>query len=384
MYFSAEHNARLAAKLFNHVRQGTTDLADDLMEIDLSVYSDPAVAAQERERIFERLPIMAAHSSQIGNPDSFITVQLNRTNVILTRQKDGGVKALVNACRHRGSTVVSQPAGKRALFTCPYHGWTYSNDGTLRAISFADTFGAFPCPERNLIRLPVEERHGFVWVVENPAGAIDVATHLGPGMDSVLAAYQFDKYFGYKQEVFQFAQNWKIMVDGLIDGYHVQFLHGKTISPHFYPNMNFIDIHGDHAVFGTPRRAIEKILEEIPGQSPLDRYVAFGNLISPNSVMVLHPHHIEYWTMYQNPKDVNQCRAHLRYLTPQQTYDEEGQRIIQKNWDIATAAIINEDVPAGNGIQRSASMPFLSKICLGRNEVSNQLFHRAYRRYMSG
>jgi len=384
MYFSPEHNTRLATKLFGHVRNGTTDLADGVFEYDLDIYSDPALAAREREFIFERLPMMAAHSAQIAEPGSFVTMRLNRSNIILTRLKTGEVRALLNVCRHRGSTVVSQPCGRRSLFTCPYHGWTYSNDGTLRAISFGETFGVSPSAERNLLTLPVEERHGFIWVVENPSGTIDVAAHLGPAMDHVLAAYGFDKYFCYKEQVFDFPQNWKIMMDGLIDGYHVQFLHGKTISPYFYPNMNFVDIHGDHAVFGTPRRSIEKILDEQPGDSPLDRYVAFGNMFAPNSVMVLHPHHIEYWTIYQDPEDVTRSRAHLRYLTPREVYDEQGQEILAKNWNIATAAIINEDVPAGNGIQASAKVPRVGTVCLGRNEVTNQLFHRTYRRYVNG
>jgi hypothetical protein len=79
---------------------------------------------------------------------------------------------------------------------------------------------------------------------------------------------------------------------------------------------------------------------------------------------------------------VTACRLHLRYLTPHETYDEKGQEILEKNWKIATAAIINEDVPVGNSIQSSARMPHAGTICLGRNEVTNQLFHRTYHEYM--
>src|SRR3546814_3217929 len=74
-------------------------------------------------------------------------------------------------------------------------------------------------------------------IVENPAGTIDVRAHLGEGMDQALGEYGLDQWFFYKSHVFDFPQNWKIMMDGLIDGYHVQFLHGATISPYFYPNM---------------------------------------------------------------------------------------------------------------------------------------------------
>lgn len=378
-YFTPERNARLAQRLFGHARNGTTDLAPEILEYDLGVYADPELAERERERIFERLPMMAAHSAQLPEPRSFITLRLNRSNVLVARQTDGTVRAFLNVCRHRGATLVPEPEGRRALFTCPYHGWSYSGDGALQRITFEDTVGEAPaCVREGLIPLPAEERHGFIWIVENPAGAIDVASFLGKGMDSLLAEYGFDRYFVYRQHVFDFPQNWKVMMDGLIDGYHVQFLHGKTISPFFYPNMLGGEQLGRHMYWGNPRRAIEKILDEAPGETPLDRYVIFGNLFTPNSVMVLHPHHIEFWTVYQGA-DVASCRLHLRYLTWDREHDERGHEILAKNWDIAVSAIVNEDIPVGNSIQASANMRFRPKAFLGRNEIINQLFHRTYR-----
>ena len=327
--------------------------------------------------------MMALHSSQIAEPGSFVTVQLNRTNAIVTRLKDGSVKALVNACRHRGATVVSEESGKRSRFTCPYHGWTYGNDGALLGISFADSFGMKPCASRDLIELPVEERHGFIWIIENPDVPIDVAAHLGEGMDQMLEEYDLGRHFCYRSAVFEFDQNWKIMMDGLLDGYHVQFVHGATIRPYFYMNMTAAQDHGMHGVFATPRRTIDNIIDAGAGENPLDRFAVFGNLFSPNSQFILHPHHIEYWTMYQDPKDPSRSRVHLRYLTPQRDYDERGQEIIEKNWKIAVAAIVNEDVPMGDSIQRSAGYAVRGSTMMGLNEVSNQLFHRAYQHYMS-
>ncbi|MGE0830984.1 MAG: aromatic ring-hydroxylating dioxygenase subunit alpha, partial [Hyphomonadaceae bacterium] len=351
MYFSQERNARIAAKLFEHIKNTTTDQADGILEYDLSIYADPALVPLEHERIFERAPIMAAHSSQIPNPGDYLTLQLNKSSVLLTRTADGSPRAFLNICRHRGAKLVKEQTGSRRLFTCPYHGWSYSNDGALRAITFPDTFGATPCAERNLVQLPVEERHGFVWIVENPDAKIDVAAHLEPGMDQALAEYGFDKWFCYKEHVFEFPQNWKVMMDGLIDGYHVHFLHGATIMPYFYPNIMAIEVLGPHALWGAPRRAIDKILHETPGHSSLDTYAILGNLFLPNTVMVLHPHHIEYWTVYQNGDDPKSCRLHLRYLTPQKDYDEKGHARLEKNWKIAVDAIVNEDIPVGDSIQ---------------------------------
>lgn len=382
MYYTKERTRALAEKLFDHVRNGTTDLVDELFEYDLSIYSDPALQSVERQRIFERLPMLAMHASQLPDAGSYATVRLNRSVALVTRHKDGSVRAFLNNCRHRGAQLAPEGKGRKSLFTCPYHGWTYRNDGKLMAITYPESYGREPCADMNLIALPVEERHGFIWIVENPNGSIDVAEHLGPGMDRAMAEYGFGSWDCYRTEIFDFPQNWKVMMDGLIDGYHVQFLHGKTISPYFFTNMLGIQLHGRHALWGNPRRKLTEIMDEAPGERSLERHVIFGNIITPNSALVLHPHHVEYWTVYQHAQDVGRCSLHLRYLTPARVDTEKGHEIMAKNWHIATSAIINEDVPVGNSIQLSSQSAHAGKARLGRNEVINQLFHKAYRHYM--
>lgn len=119
MYFTPEMNTYLAQKCFDHVRNGTTDLCDRLYEYDLSIYAEPTIAARERERIFEALPMMALHSSQLPEPGSFVTVRLNRSEALVTRGKDGKVRAFLNICRHRGAILVKQEQGRQSRFACP-------------------------------------------------------------------------------------------------------------------------------------------------------------------------------------------------------------------------------------------------------------------------
>lgn len=382
MYFSVERSRRIAEHLLEHLRNGTTDMTSEIMELDLDEYRNEELAQMERERIFERLPMMAAHASRISEPNSYITAQTNRSNVLLTRQKDGSVGAFLNVCRHRGASLVNDTGGRRAVFTCPYHAWSYGNDGSIRNIPYSYTFGASACERSGLVALPVEERHGFIWVVEDPRGTIDVADHLGPGMDQLLSELPFDQWFHYKDHTFEFPQNWKVMMDGLIDGYHVQFLHGKTISPYFQNNTMATEIHGNHALTATPRRTLADVSDQETIDHHLHRYAIFATLVTPSSVLVMHPHHVEFWTIYQHPLATDRARVCLRYLTPERDHDEEGERTLEKNWKIATDAIINEDVPVGNSIQKSATTPHAGPICLGRNEILNQLFHRSYQRYM--
>src|SRR3546814_5940979 len=81
------------------------------------------------------------------------------------------------------------------------------------------------------------------------------------------------------------------MMDGLIDGYHVQFLHGATISPYFYPNMMGIEILGRNALWGNPRRKMQELIDNPQGEiPPLHRYAILGNLFVPNAVMRSEEH----------------------------------------------------------------------------------------------
>ncbi len=384
MKLSAARSARLSAKIFGHIKNGTTDLADEVISFDPKIHTNIDVAARERSAIFEKLPIMVAHSAQIPEPDDFLTVQMNASNVLLSRQKDGSMKAFLNACRHRGGTVVTERQGKRKLFTCKYHGWSYGNDGNLKAINFSESFGRLACDDLGLVALPVEERHGFIWVVDDPKAPIDVGTFLGPDMDLALAEFGLADYHFFKGEVFEFPQNWKIMLDGLLDGYHVPTLHGKTIAPYVYHNILATDFVTEHAFWATPRRRIDEVLNTPPSDVSLNRYVIFGAAISPNTELVIHPHHIEFWTIFQDPANPNRCRAHLRFITPRPMQTDEELEIMNKNWNILMAAVTNEDVPAGNGIQSSSAMSHTAKCLLGRNEILNQHFHSRYRAFMDG
>src|SRR3546814_1447842 len=90
-------------------------------------------------------------------------------------------------------------------------------------------------------------------------------------------------------------------------------------------NMMGIEILGRNALWGNPRRKMQELIDNPQGEiPPLHRYAILGNLFVPNAVMVMHPHHIEFWTIYQNPDNVAACRVHLRYLTPSGEHDARG------------------------------------------------------------
>ncbi|MEC9083425.1 MAG: Rieske 2Fe-2S domain-containing protein, partial [Pseudomonadota bacterium] len=98
---------------------------------DRSIFTDEELFELEMKHIFEGNWIFLAHESQIENPGDYYTTTVGRQPVIITRTKDGELNAILNTCTHRGATLCRKKRGNKTSFTCPFHGWTFKNDGKL-------------------------------------------------------------------------------------------------------------------------------------------------------------------------------------------------------------------------------------------------------------
>ncbi|MFZ2174195.1 MAG: Rieske 2Fe-2S domain-containing protein, partial [Rhodococcus sp. (in: high G+C Gram-positive bacteria)] len=270
-------------RALDHLRNDTTDEYDHITWFEPVEFTDPDIAKKERDRVFGRVPSIVAHGSEIPRAGDFFTLQLPRNNVIVVRQRDGGVKTLVNQCRHRGAMVEKEEKGRCRLFSCPYHRWSYDTDGTLRTITRDNTFGEADRSERNLVQLPTEERHGFIWVVDDADATIDVADWLGPEMDTILASHSLDKLVNTRTKVFDEPVNWKLMQDAFLDGYHIQYAHPNTAAKHIHTNVMSFEDFGHHCRFLNLRKTIDRWIEEDPGDLSLAEHTTETHFIGPNS-----------------------------------------------------------------------------------------------------
>ena len=150
-------------------RRGRPPSCPTTWRFDSRIYVDPDHARIEQATVFDALPLLAAHGSEIAEPHAYVSRSLAGTPVLVVRQPDGSVRAFLNSCRHRGTEVVwGDGAGCARRFTCPYHGWTYGTDGRLVGITTTVGFPDLDRASHGLAELPCAERHGLVWVARRP------------------------------------------------------------------------------------------------------------------------------------------------------------------------------------------------------------------------
>jgi phenylpropionate dioxygenase-like ring-hydroxylating dioxygenase large terminal subunit len=198
------------------------------MTLPQEYYTSGEVFRQDIERIYTRSWLYAGHVSQLPEAGSYITVELGTTNVIVVRDETGGLHALHNVCRHRGSRICSDPCGAvKKAFVCQYHGWSYRLDGSLAtAPRMPEDF------DRSLWGLKpawVEEWQGMVYVAlgaEPPAPVAETLADIEPecarfGIRDAKVAHTI---------VYDVAANWKLIMENYRECYHCQMNHPEFIS----------------------------------------------------------------------------------------------------------------------------------------------------------
>lgn len=210
---------------------------DDLVEDDRahrSLYTDPAVFDLEMTKIFGGTWVYLAHESQIPNPNDFILGKLGLRPLIITRDKQGVIRALYNRCTHRGTTLCRQEKGNASAFQCPYHGWNFLNSGKLRGVPWPDGY-AEKLPRNdafNLAQVPrVESYRGFIFGTLNME-APSLEDHLGPirkPIDDWLDRNPGGKVVVCEANRLKYKGNWKLAFDNSGDGYHVIYSHRSLI-----------------------------------------------------------------------------------------------------------------------------------------------------------
>ena len=222
----------------------TTDQAEGTWEEPIANYLDPALFEAEKALLFRKVPLPLALSCELVGRNSFKAIDVAGTPVVITRDSTGEVHAMLNVCRHRGAQVCAPGIGAGRALTCPYHAWSYGMDGSLKAMYGASTFGDVDMSKRSLVALPVEERHGLIFVCLTPGATMDLDAWLGD-VGPVLDSLRLDECHHFSTRMMP-GPNWKVAVEGYLEGYHFASLHTYTVFKTNLSNTAAYDSFGHH------------------------------------------------------------------------------------------------------------------------------------------
>lgn len=202
-------------------------------------YVAPDWFERERQHIFENQWISVGRAEEIPDPGDYIVCNVAGESIIVTRLRDGGLAGYINLCRHRGSRL-TDAAGKptqteigpsgtfKGSIQCPYHGWTYSFDGRLRAAPFLDEVDGLSRENLPLHDVAVEMWGGFIWIHLRPKQATPLADQFQDGQ-TYLANYPLTDLRVAARIVYPVAANWKAIVENFNECYHCGPVHPELV-----------------------------------------------------------------------------------------------------------------------------------------------------------
>ena len=198
-----------------------------------AAYVDPAVFEWEQRNFFGGGWMCVARSEQLPQPGDQRAEATGTGGVLLVRDEDGALHAFANTCRHRGHELLPCGDSSQArMIICPYHAWTYTLAGELRAAGNFKKVRGFDFPSWGLARLPVTEWHGLVFV-DTSGGAASSLPEALAKLDEIIAPYEPERLVTAGRHSYDAAANWKILTENYHECYHCPSIHPELcrVSP---------------------------------------------------------------------------------------------------------------------------------------------------------
>lgn len=361
----------LAERIFQHVDAGTTDLGN-------TVWREPVSHYLSHERfeaecaLIRHYPTPFCPSAALPEQGSYLARMAAGNPIVVTRDSDGTVRAFINACRHRGMQVAEGSGCAKAL-SCPYHGWTYGLDGSLKGIPGQSGFPKLDRSEHGLKAVAAIERGGIIYVQQE--GDID-PRRLTHALDYFAPNQPL-----FDQKVLTDSANWKLLYETLMEGYDIKSLHRESFYPFGYDNLNVVETFGPHSRVVYPFQRIEQLREVPPSDRSLTGLVTSVYILFPNaSISVLSKHTNLVILEPVSPTESQWVIYSLINTSPDgKPFDPEDAK--------RDAAFVNdsgqeEDRAAAAAIQRTLASGANSHLTFGHFEKAIVHFHQRLAEYL--
>lgn len=374
-----EEAVSMMQRLAEHVRNKTTDQADGHWLEPVENYYDEELFKAELDLLFKRIPLPLALSAELPGKNTYKAMDAAGVPVIITRDAKGEVHAMLNICRHRGALICGDGYGESRALTCPYHAWSYGMNGELRGIYGESTFGDFDKKERGLVQLPVVETAGLIFVCLTPGLEIDIDSWLGD-FKPVLEALKLDECHVFSSRQMP-GPNWKVVIEGFLEGYHFASLHPNTVFKTNLSNTAIFDGFGAHERVAFALRTLEKDIDEDIASLDPSSHVGVIVWLFPGMSFAGGWRERMTCAFVLPGKTVGESMTEQRVLTRSPVTDD-NRADLETFRDFFYDVTYEEDYLTGYGVQKGVSNMQGTTQIYGRNEPGVQYAHRTINRLM--
>ena len=330
-------------------------------------YVDARIAKLESKTVFSKSWLMVGRADQVERPGQFVTANVAGEPIVVVRGNDGVLRGFFNVCRHHAAAVVTEPCGQASILHCPYHGWNYGLDGTLKGMPEFEGVKNFDRQKNGLVPVKADIWESFVFVNLDPQ-ATPLKTFLG-GLVARVAPLGLSKLHYFDRRVYDIHRNWKVFVDNYLDGgYHVPHLHKSLNSVLDYKqytieNEDRYCLQSSPMVSGTEDAAIATTRKG-------DRAWYFWQY--PNLMINHYQGYMD--TNLVLPLDVDHCRVIFDFYFAE--VDEVHSEYNQQSVAVG-ARVQEEDLGICEAVQRGLkSRAYKAGRLSVRREAGEHLFHR--------
>ncbi len=330
-------------------------------------YVDERIAELERQSVFGRTWQVVARADQLRRPGQFVTAELAGEPLVIVRGSDNELRAFYNVCRHHAAAVVTEEQGTASIFRCPYHGWSYGLDGSLKGAPEFEGVCNFDRAQNGLLPLRVETWEQFVFVNLDPQAA-PLAGFLG-GLVKRVTPLNLSAVHFFERRSYSLNCNWKVFVDNYLDGgYHV---------PHLHKALNSVLEYKQYTIENEDRYCLQSspmVASDVDAATSAtrtgDRAWYFWQY--PNFMINLYQGYMD--TNLVLPDGVDRCTVIFDFY-----FDDVSASAAERNrQSIAVGERVNdEDVGICEAVQRGLhSRAYEAGRLSVRREAGEHLFHR--------
>jgi len=389
----------ILTEVMRQLDKGDTADAGCHYQLSTSAYTCPDLAQREYRDLFQGHPQMIGLSKDLPEPGSYLTLDDFGTPILATRDKDGKFRAMLNACRHRSVKVASEERGKKSVFMCPFHHWSYSNTGDLINIPDESHFGSIDKTCTGLIELPSLEHNGLLWVHPSAKGQIDINKILDAELSRELESFDLSNYLYAGGRTIDKKLNWKLANDTFGETYHFAKLHKNTINEIYQGNNLHFEEFGRNHRFVTANRGIDQVRQLPESEWDITQGTFVLYYLFPNIQLVVESQTITLIRIYPDKNNPGRSISKVSFYytpailewmateeadgkNPEGLWDEEKGLIalpsIEANVSAFCGAVEEEDYYMGEMQQIAAESGQLKEVTFGRNEPALHHFHRSF------